>query len=59
MPCAWIRCPRPACRAAIQARVNAETLRPDGTLQPGGGTLSRFQPPAGRGVRVDTAAYSG
>jgi acetyl/propionyl-CoA carboxylase alpha subunit/acetyl-CoA carboxylase carboxyltransferase component len=44
---------------AIQARVNAETLRTDGTLQPGGGTLTRFQPPAGRGVRVDTAGYRG
>jgi acetyl/propionyl-CoA carboxylase alpha subunit/acetyl-CoA carboxylase carboxyltransferase component len=44
---------------AIQARVNAETLNPDGTLQPGAGTLTRFQPPAGRGVRVDTAAYPG
>jgi len=44
---------------AIQARVNAETLRADGTLQPGGGTLTRFQPPAGRGVRVDTAGYPG
>jgi acetyl/propionyl-CoA carboxylase alpha subunit/acetyl-CoA carboxylase carboxyltransferase component len=46
-------------RVAIQARVNAETLRTDGTLQPGGGTLTRFQPPAGRGVRVDTAGYRG
>ena len=44
---------------AVQARVNAETLRPDGTVLPGGGTLSRFQPPAGRGVRVDTAGYPG
>jgi acetyl/propionyl-CoA carboxylase alpha subunit/acetyl-CoA carboxylase carboxyltransferase component len=44
---------------AVQARVNAETLRPDGTLRPGDGTLSRFQPPAGRGVRVDTAGYPG
>ena len=44
---------------AVQARVNAETLRPDGTLLPGAGTLSRFQPPAGRGVRVDTAGYPG
>jgi acetyl/propionyl-CoA carboxylase alpha subunit/acetyl-CoA carboxylase carboxyltransferase component len=44
---------------AVQARVNAETLRPDGTLLPGEGTLSRFQPPAGRGVRVDTAGYPG
>ena len=44
---------------AVQARINTETLRPDGTLLPGGGTLSRFQPPAGRGVRVDTAGYRG
>jgi len=44
---------------AVQARVNAETLRPDGTLLPGSGTLSRFQLPAGRGVRVDTAGYRG
>jgi acetyl/propionyl-CoA carboxylase alpha subunit/acetyl-CoA carboxylase carboxyltransferase component len=45
--------------AAVQVRVNAETLRPDGTLLPGHGTLNRFQPPAGRGVRVDTAGYPG
>ena len=45
--------------AAIQVRVNAETLQPDGTVLPGTGTLRRFQPPAGRGVRVDTAGYPG
>jgi acetyl/propionyl-CoA carboxylase alpha subunit/acetyl-CoA carboxylase carboxyltransferase component len=44
---------------AIQARVNAESLRTDGTLQPGAGTLTRFQPSVGRGVRVDTAGYRG
>src|SRR5690348_2996668 len=44
---------------AIQARVNAEALQPDGTFLPGDGTLARFTPPAGRGVRVDTAAYQG
>ena len=52
----WHATPR---GVAVQARVNAETLRPDGTLLPGEGTLSRFQPPAGRGVRVDTAGYPG
>ncbi len=46
-------------RSAVQARVNAETLQPDGTLRPGGGVLSRFQPPSGRGIRVDTHGYSG
>ncbi|HEU5386615.1 MAG TPA: carboxyl transferase domain-containing protein [Streptosporangiaceae bacterium] len=44
---------------AVQARVNAEALQPDGTFLPGDGTLTGFQPPAGRGVRVDTAAYQG
>ena len=46
-------------RVAVQARVNAEALQPDGTFLPGDGTLTRFAPPAGRGVRVDTAAYQG
>ena len=45
--------------AAIQVRVNTETLRADGTFGPGTGTLVRFQPSAGRGVRVDTAGYPG
>jgi acetyl-CoA carboxylase carboxyltransferase component/biotin carboxyl carrier protein len=39
--------------------VNAEALQPDGTFLPGDGTLTRFQPPAGHGIRVDTAAYPG
>ena len=51
---------RPAARGcAIQARVNAETLQPDGTVLPASGTLTLFQPPAGRGVRVDTHGYPG
>ena len=44
---------------AIQARVNTETLQPDGTVLPASGTLTRFQPPTGRGVRVDTHGYPG
>jgi acetyl/propionyl-CoA carboxylase alpha subunit/acetyl-CoA carboxylase carboxyltransferase component len=44
---------------AVQARVNTETMQPDGTLLPGGGVLARFQPPAGRDVRVDTHGYAG
>ncbi|HET9973634.1 MAG TPA: carboxyl transferase domain-containing protein, partial [Streptosporangiaceae bacterium] len=46
-------------RVAVQARVNAEAVQPDGTFLPADGRLTRFQPPAGRGVRVDTAAYQG
>jgi acetyl/propionyl-CoA carboxylase alpha subunit/acetyl-CoA carboxylase carboxyltransferase component len=44
---------------AIQARVNTETVRPDGSVLPASGTLTRFQPPAGRGIRVDTHGYPG
>src|SRR5947209_2227508 len=44
---------------AVQARVNAETLLPDGSVRPSAGVLERFVPPAGRGVRVDTAAAPG
>ena len=44
---------------AIQARVNTETMRPDGTVLPASGTLTRFQPPAGLGIRVDTHGYPG
>ena len=32
---------------------------PAGTVLPGTGTLTRFQPPTGRGVRVDTAGGYG
>jgi acetyl/propionyl-CoA carboxylase alpha subunit/acetyl-CoA carboxylase carboxyltransferase component len=38
---------------ALQARVNAERVTTDGTY-PGGGRLTRFAPPTGRAVRVDT-----
>jgi biotin carboxyl carrier protein len=44
---------------AVQLRVNAERLQADGTAAPGAGVLARFQPPAGRSVRVDTHGYAG
>jgi acetyl/propionyl-CoA carboxylase alpha subunit/acetyl-CoA carboxylase carboxyltransferase component len=44
----------PARGTALQARVNAERVMPDGQTRPGGGTLTRFAPPSGHGVRVDT-----
>ncbi|MEV6755331.1 carboxyl transferase domain-containing protein [Streptomyces sp. NPDC051214] len=44
---------------ALQARVNAESPLPDGTALPSTGTLTRFDVPTGRGVRVDTAARNG
>jgi acetyl/propionyl-CoA carboxylase alpha subunit/acetyl-CoA carboxylase carboxyltransferase component len=44
---------------AVQCRVNSETLRPDGTVQASFGTLRAFEPPHGRGIRVDTHGYAG
>jgi acetyl/propionyl-CoA carboxylase alpha subunit/acetyl-CoA carboxylase carboxyltransferase component len=44
---------------AIQARVNMETLMPDGTVRPGGGTLVAYEAPSGPGVRTDGFGYAG
>ncbi|MEJ2871408.1 carboxyl transferase domain-containing protein [Actinomycetospora sp. OC33-EN08] len=44
---------------AVQARVNAETLGPDASVRAGAGTLTRFTPPSGRGLRVDTHGTAG
>ena len=44
---------------ALQVRVNAETMGSDGSALPSGGTLSAFEPPSGRGLRVDACGYAG
>ena len=44
---------------AIQARVNAETMAPDGSPRPSGGTLTTFEVPSGPRVRTDTCGYAG
>ncbi len=44
---------------AIQARVNAEVLQPNGDIRPASGTAHTFQPPMGPGIRVDTHMVSG
>jgi acetyl/propionyl-CoA carboxylase alpha subunit/acetyl-CoA carboxylase carboxyltransferase component len=44
---------------AIQLRINMEKIAEDGTVKPSGGTLTRFVPPSGPGVRVDTFGYEG
>jgi acetyl/propionyl-CoA carboxylase alpha subunit/acetyl-CoA carboxylase carboxyltransferase component len=44
---------------AIQARVAAERLDPDGTLTPASGTVTSFAPPGGPGVRTDTHLEAG
>jgi acetyl/propionyl-CoA carboxylase alpha subunit len=44
---------------AIQARINAESMMPDGGARPSTGTLSAFQTPSGPGIRVDACGYAG
>lgn len=50
--------PRPR-GVAMQLRINMERIAADGTVRPTGGTLTRFVPPSGPGVRVDTFGYDG
>ena len=44
---------------AVQARVNLETMAPDGSARPAGGLLTAFEPPSGPGIRVDAFGYAG
>ena len=44
---------------AVQWRINAETLDTQGNARPASGSLTRFDLPAGPGVRVDTHGYTG
>lgn len=44
---------------ALQARVNLETMQPDGSVKAAGGVLSAYDPPSGPGVRVDGYGYAG
>jgi len=44
---------------AMQLRVNTETMQPDGSAKPGGGTMTVFEPPSGAGIRVDSYGYAG
>ncbi len=44
---------------AVQVRVNMERMTAAGDVMPSGGTLAAFDPPAGRGIRVDTFGYAG
>ncbi|EME24012.1 acetyl-CoA carboxylase family protein [Rhodococcus triatomae] len=44
---------------AVQARVNMESMGPDGTTVPSAGRLTAFSAPTGPGVRVDTFGRAG
>lgn len=46
-------------RWAVQLRLNAEMVGPDGQVFPAVGTLTRFDVPGGPGVRVDTGVRAG
>lgn len=45
--------------SAIQIRVNAETMTPDGRVLPEAGRIARFEMPSGRGIRVESGGYAG
>lgn len=44
---------------AIQMRINTESLSKEGIPQPEIGTLTRFELPHGKGIRVETSGYIG
>jgi len=44
---------------AMQVRINLETMNADATARPSLGTLTAYEPPSGRGVRVDGCGYAG
>lgn len=44
---------------AIQVRINAESMQPDGTTIPQLGTIDALHIASGKGIRVDSNAYTG
>ncbi len=44
---------------AVQARINLETMSPDGSARPSSGVLAVYEPPSGPGVRVDGFGSTG
>ena len=44
---------------AVQVRINAEVMKPDGTTVPQSGRISAFHLASGRGIRADANAYAG
>ena len=53
------KAPVPTRGYAIQMRIGAETLLPDGSTLASSGTLSRLDLPCGPGLRVDTHGFTG
>ena len=44
---------------AIELRINLERISPEGSAAPTTGTITAFEPPTGRGIRIETSAYAG
>jgi acetyl/propionyl-CoA carboxylase alpha subunit len=53
------RSPSMASGCALQARINLETMNGDGTARPSAGTITAYDLPSGRGLRVDGCGYAG
>jgi acetyl/propionyl-CoA carboxylase alpha subunit len=53
------RAPALVTGCALQARINLETMTPEGTAKPSAGTLTAHELPSGRGIRVDGCGYAG
>ena len=53
------RSPAMIAGCALQARINLETMNADGTARPSAGTLSAYELPSGRGLRIDGCGYAG
>jgi acetyl/propionyl-CoA carboxylase alpha subunit/acetyl-CoA carboxylase carboxyltransferase component len=51
--------PLPAQGAAVQIRINLESIAPDGSARPAAGTITCFDPPAGPGIRIDSGVGVG
>ena len=51
--------PRHRAGSALQARITLEHTDDDGSTTPTGGTLTAYELPSGRGIRVDGAGYVG
>ena len=51
--------PLPAHGAALQVRINIESLAADGSARPAAGPITRFDPPAGPGIRIDSGVGVG
>ncbi len=44
---------------AVQARINLEAMRPDGTAVPQSAAITAYEAPGGPGLRIDGAAHAG